>query len=133
MKHVKNIIVVSLISTFCASAAIAESTAHELSKHLKNTVDLNEVINSPTLSAATKFCQGYVHDHYAGKQKLSAKEFVDLNAHCIAGNFHTVADTLGVDVANYEPIAGLEFSNGVIKNLSADDADAIKAFHKLKK
>lgn len=133
MKKLKTMAQLSLFLTALGNVASAADNAHELHSHVKNAAELNEVVNSPTMSAATLFCQKHVHELYKVQKQLPPKDFVKLNAHCIAGNFQKVAEETGNNVVDKVSTGQLEFANGVTKNISKDEENAINAFHKLKK
>ena len=123
--------------TFCvgigisiATVASGEDFDHALQNLVANPEELTNVLNSHTMAAATQFCQLAVHNAHQ-KKLLDDKMFVQLNAHCIVGNFHDVGYMLGADFTK-DVTSQYNYTGGVIKYLTADEQSAIEVWNKIK-
>ncbi len=110
--------------------ANAEEFDHELQGLVTNAQELTNVVNSHTMTAATHFCQLAVLDAHQNKH-IDDNLFVQLNAHCIVGDFHDVGYVLGSDFET-EVTAQYTYTNGVAKNLNAAEQKAIETWHQIK-
>lgn len=143
MPHDKSLIGATMLKKYISFSALtlcvgmsmttlasAEEFDHELQGLVASAEELTNVVNSHTMTAATHFCQLAVLDAHQNKL-IDDKMFVQLNAHCIVGDFHAVSYMLGGDFEK-EVTAHYTYTGGVAKNLNAAEQKAIETWHAVK-